>query len=72
MPKKGYKDIKEEVIIKRTGRNFDEWMRILERFNVRKNGHQAAAKYLMAVHRVNPWWSQVIVVRYEYENKLRR
>lgn len=72
MPKKGYKDIKEEVILKRTGKNYREWKKILDVFNVRKRGHRAAAQYLMSVFGVNPWWSQVIVVRYEFENKLRK
>jgi len=70
MPKKGYKDIKEEVIVKRTGRSFNEWRKILDNFDVRKNGHRKTVEYLMD-HRINPWWSQVIVVRYEHENKLR-
>lgn len=72
MPQKGYKDIKEEVIVKRTGRNFYEWGKILDRFDVKKNGHKAAANYLMIMHRVNPWWAQVIVVRYEFEKKIKR
>ena len=71
MPKKGYKDIKEEVIMKRTGKKYAEWHRILDKFGVRENGHAAAARYLMRAYRVNPWWSQVLVVRYEHEEKLR-
>lgn len=71
MPQKGYKDIKEEVVVKRTGKSFDEWMVILDNFDVRKNGRKLAAEYLMT-RGVNPWWSQVIVVRYEYERKLFR
>ncbi len=72
MPKKGYKDIKEEVIIKRTRRSFNDWRKILDKFDVKKNGHKSAAMFLNRVYKVNPWWSQVIVIRYEYENKLRR
>ena len=71
MPKKGYKDIKEEVIIKRTKRSFKDWRIILDKFDVKKNGHKATAKYLVNTYKVNPWWSQVIVIRYEYEKKIR-
>lgn len=71
MPKKGYKDIKEEVITKRTGKSFSEWKKILDNFNVKKNGRRSAAQYLMA-NGVNPWWSQVIVIRYEYEKKFKK
>ena len=72
MPQKGYKDIKKEVIVKRTGKDFTEWRKILDGFNVKKNGHKAAAEYLKNEHGVNPWWAQVIVVRYEFEKKLRK
>jgi len=71
MPKKGYKDIKEEVILKRTGKNYKDWEKILDKFDVKKRGHSETARYLMSVYKVNSWWSQVIVIRYEYENKLR-
>jgi glucan phosphorylase len=36
MPKKGYKDIKEDVILKRTSKTFNEWKKILDKFNVKK------------------------------------
>jgi len=71
MPKKGYKDIKEDVIIKRTKRSFNDWRKILDKFNVKKNGHKAASKHLTDVYNVNPWWSQVLVIRYKYENKIK-
>ena len=69
MPKKGYKDINEEVIKKRTGKNFKDWRKILDRFNVKKNGRFFAVKYLINSYGVTPWWSQVLVIRYEYEKK---
>lgn len=71
MPKKGYKDIKEEVIIKRTRRSFSDWWKILDKFNVKKNGHKAAANFLVNTHKVDAWWAQVLVIRYEYEKKFR-
>lgn len=71
MPKKGYKDIKEEVIVKRTTRSFNDWRKILDKFDVKKNGHKAAAKHLAEDYKVNSWWAQVLVIRYEYEKKLR-
>ncbi|MDP3882877.1 MAG: hypothetical protein Q8Q48_02370 [Candidatus Staskawiczbacteria bacterium] len=70
MPKKGYKDIKEEVIIKRTRKHFNEWRKILDKFNVKKNGHKASARHLTTKYKVNPWWAQVLVIRYKYERKI--
>jgi len=71
MPKKGYKDIKEEVIIKRTRRSFKDWRKVLDKFDVKKNGHKAAVEHLIKDHKINSWWAQVIVIRYKYENKIK-
>ena len=70
MPKKGYKDIKEEVIIKRTRRSFADWRKILDKFDVKKNGHKKSVNYLVNIYKLNSWWAQVIIIRYEYENKI--
>ncbi|OGZ78338.1 MAG: hypothetical protein A2358_03375 [Candidatus Staskawiczbacteria bacterium RIFOXYB1_FULL_37_44] len=70
MPKKGYKDIKEEVIIKRTKRSFTDWRKILDKFNAQKNGRKAAVAFLVEAYKINSWWAQVIAIRYEYEKKL--
>ena len=70
MPKKGYKDIKEEVFIKRTKKKFNDWRRILDKFNVAEHGHKEATEYLVKKYKINPWWAQVIVIRYEYEKKI--
>jgi len=71
MSKKGYKDIKEDVIEKRTGKSFGDWRKILDKFNVKKNGHKSAARYLMKIYGINHWWSQVLVIRYKYEKKIK-
>ena len=71
MPKKGYKDIKEEVIVKRTRKSFNDWRKILDKFDVKENGHKAAAAHLMNAYKVNAWWAQVLVIRYEHEKRLR-
>lgn len=65
--KKGYQDIKHEVVVKRTGKSFDEWQKILDKFNVKKNGHNNAVKFLIAKFKINTWWAHVIVIRYEYK-----
>lgn len=72
MPKKGYQDIKEEVFVKRTGKNFEDWQKILDRFDVKKNGRSAAVRFLKKVYKVNAWWSHVVVIRYEFEKNIVR
>ena len=69
---KGYKTIKEEVIINKTGKSFKYWIKILDKFNVKKNGHTLTAKFLREKYKLGPWWSQVITVKYEYEKNLRK
>lgn len=72
MIKKGYNDIKDQLAIRRTGKSFAEWQKILDRFNVQKNGHDASVQYLRKAHKANNWWSHVIVIRYEHDKKMRR
>lgn len=61
-----------EAIEKATGRPWAHWTRVLDRFDVRSNGHKAAAKHLLVEHRASPWWSQMLTVRYELEHGLRQ
>jgi hypothetical protein len=49
-----------------------EWRKILDKFNAKKRGRKASAQYLQVMHKVNPWWSQVLVIRYEFEKKLKK
>lgn len=71
MPKKGYRDIKEEVVVKRTGKSFYGWAGILDKLNVEKIGRKAASGYLAKRYHINSWWSHVIVIRYQYEKKIK-
>jgi len=70
--KKGYRDISNDKIMEKTKKSFEEWGKILDRFNLRRNGHTASAKYLKERYSLSPWWSQVIVIKYEYEKGLRK
>ena len=70
--KKGYKDIKDDKILGKTKKTFQEWSKILDKFNVKVNGHTASAKYLKENYNLSPWWSQVITIKYEYEGDLRK
>lgn len=44
--KKGYQDVKDEKIKERTWKSFKERSKILDRFDVKVNGHTASAKFL--------------------------
>lgn len=58
-------------VLENTGRDYDDWVRILDAFDVATNGHAAAAKHLLDDLGVKPWYSQAITVRYELEKGLR-
>jgi uncharacterized protein YndB with AHSA1/START domain len=63
--------IGNEAVTKATGRGWPDWFAILDSFDVKQNGHAAAAKYLQANHAVSLWWSQSLVVGYEQARGLR-
>ncbi|CAG0979737.1 hypothetical protein PHYC_01700 [Phycisphaerales bacterium] len=63
--------ISTAAVEKATGRTWDQWLAILDRFDVRKNGHAAAAEFVHVRHKCPPWWSQMVVVGYEQERGLR-
>lgn len=55
-----------------TGRTWDQWLAVLDRFDVRRHGHAAAAEFVHSRHKCPPWWSQMVVVGYEQVRGLRR
>lgn len=64
--------ISSGAVEKATGRSWDQWLAILDRFDVRKNGHAAAAEFVHDRHKCPPWWSQMVVVGYEQVRGLRK
>lgn len=60
-----------EAILKATGRPWEHWLQVLDAFDVKANGHKAAARHLQDLHGVALWWSQTLTVRYEQERGLR-
>jgi uncharacterized protein YndB with AHSA1/START domain len=61
----------DAAVRKATGRGWDEWFEILDRFDVRKHGHRAAAIHLSEAHGVPDWWCQMVTVEYERSRGLR-
>lgn len=67
----GDANISDQAVRTKTGKGWEEWFRILDRFDVKKHGHKAAAKHLSEKHGVSDWWCQMITVQYERERGLR-
>jgi hypothetical protein len=63
--------ISDEAVKTKTGKRWSEWFKILDRFDVKENGHKLAAEHLSDKHKLEPWWSQAVTIRYEWERGLR-
>ena len=73
MPSTGFvPSISDEAVSKATGKNWKHWFQVLDKFDVKNNGHKAAALFLFDKCGVPGWWSQMITVEYERERGLRK
>lgn len=63
--------VSDAAVTKATGKGWDHWLGVLDAFDVKKNGHKAAAAHLHERHGVDEWWSQMVTVGYEQKRGLR-
>lgn len=63
--------ISDAAVRVKTGRGWQEWFAILDAFDVRTNGHKAAAHHIATEHHCGDWWSQMVTVTYEQAHGLR-
>jgi uncharacterized protein YndB with AHSA1/START domain len=61
----------EEAVITKTGRSWDEWLALLDRWGAVNKKHREIARWLVEEHEVDGWWSQSITVTYEQERGMR-
>ena len=66
-----FRTISDEAVKKRTGKRWKQWISILNRFNVKKNGHRLAVAFLAKRYKIGPWWSQAVAIYYEWVRGLR-
>lgn len=69
--KAGTRRISDEAVRAKTGKDWEEWFRVLDAWGASESGHTASAKYLRDEHGVSAWWAQAVTIRYEYERGLR-
>jgi len=67
----GARGIGNDAVLNATGRSWQEWFQILDRFDRKAKGHKLTAKYLHTEHQLSGWWAQMVTVRYEWEHGLR-
>lgn len=66
-----YGGISDAAVERATGHGWAHWLKVLDRFDVKKRGHKAAAEHLHAAHGCSAWWSQMVTVGYEQARGLR-
>lgn len=67
----GARRISDEAVRAKTGKSWEQWFRILDRWGAAAKAHAVTAKHLAERHGIGPWWSQMITARYEMERGLR-
>ena|SRR2546421_4450955 len=63
--------MKDTVIAARTGRNWQEWERALDRDGAQAMPHRDIASIVHKKYQVGDWWAQSVTVGYERINGLR-
>jgi hypothetical protein len=61
----------DDKVTAATGKRWEAWFSILDRWGARQREHRETAAYLMAEHNVPGWWAQSITVWYERSRGLR-
>ena len=54
-----------------TGRDYDEWFALLDRWGAPSRPFREIADWLEAEHDVSSWWAQKLIVEYEQAQGLR-
>ncbi len=61
----------EDAVQAATGRSWDDWCDLIDKWPGSSNGHAGIASYLQAEHGVDAWWAQGITVGFERITGLR-
>jgi hypothetical protein len=64
-------EMTDDAIRKQTGRGWDEWCALVERFPGHKHGHPKIVTHLMSEYDLDGWWAQGVTVSYERIRGLR-
>lgn len=63
--------IRDEAVKAKTGKNWTEWLRVLDKAGCKKMTHKEIALFLHEKHKLPGWWCQMVAVGYEQERGLR-
>jgi len=63
--------ISNAVILEKTGRTWEDWVRVLDGHGADKMAHSEIANLLSTTYKVPSWWTQMVTVGYERLKGLR-
>lgn len=61
----------DEKVVEMTGRRWEAWFSILDRWGARERKHGETVTHLMQEHNVPSWWAQTVTTWYERSRGLR-
>ena len=62
----------DESILKGSGKTWDEWFAILDKWGATDHTHGEIARFVQEKHGVSGWWAQTVTVGYERGRGMRR
>lgn len=73
MPKTEHKygGVSSDAVRAKTGKTWDEWLKVLDTEKAHKLPHKQIAQLLSTKYHVPDWWSQMVTVGYEQARGLR-
>jgi len=59
-----YWDVTDEQVIEKTGKNSNEWITILDKFNASEKKSNDVVAHLQAEYNVPRYWARTLTTRY--------
>lgn len=60
-----YGGISSEAVKKATGKNWNDWIKLLDKAGAKEMTHKEIAQMIYDKHEISGWWSQMVTVGYE-------
>jgi len=64
--------ISDESVKVKTGKDWSQWFKLLDKFGGKEKGHKLMAKWLGEKHQLEAWWAQTVTVQYERARGIRK
>lgn len=64
--------VSSAAVEKATGKNWQQWLVLLDKLGCRDQAHKSIAELLRTQHQLDGWWAQMITVGYEQSRGLRQ